>query len=1258
MGPGLAARFSWICLLIISNAASVPVQQKYSLRPPFKSNSGPPEDLRPSLMSVQQTYSHGFPKGQSAEPTSGSWSQSSPATSDAHLAAYAGNSNQHSSAPAHADSQFAKPVLSGSRWPLSAQTSKVIPSNAGHQASMAMAEHPGIQHHHSWESYTPVHEQPSGSKPSTHQVKDDSLEGRQTAYPGSNLPSSLAEYLSEYEPLSGHEAPTVPVVLPGGEKGTPSHTAKGQPASVVGGGLPQNWPLYEQTSSIESPTASESPVSGKGDNVAHSGGHRQSWAVGDVQPSGYRPATGLVQVDTVMGKLSLTPSGSLPPTWPLFNPVYEPPSNYELPTAPENPAGKGHHVFSGGKKGWSASSPFDQPRPIHEPSPAQVDTVKGQQVRNAAGKLPPSWAVYTQVFSPSAAPEIPPKVSPGTGEEQEYSRFDVKPPSYKPGKLPPTWAQVYSSPAAPEIPPKVSPGAGEEQEYSRFDVKPPSYKPGKLPPTWAQVYSSPAAPEIPPKGVKLSPITGITQLVSPPGGHVQQSWSAYSRFEQNPIYEPSTAEVDSGHGQQVWNEGGHLPPTWAQVYSSPAAPEIPPKVSPGAGEEQEYSRFDVKPPSYKPGKLPPTWAQVYSSPAAPEIPPKGVKLSPITGITQLVSPPGGHVQQSWSAYSRSEQNPIYEPSTAEVDSGHGQQVWNEGGHLPPTWAQGYSPPAVPEFPNKGVKVSPGGHVQQSWSAYSPFEEHPSYEPSTTEVDSGHGQQVWNEGGHLPPTWAQGFSPEVPTKVSPSTPYWSTSSPFEEEHPIYEPSPAEVDSVQRRQVWNVGGNLPQSWAIYKQVFYPPATSKIPPRVSPGTGERQLAPHRGVNFQQRWSAYSPLDVQHPSYEHSPAEVDTVHGQQVWNEGGHLPPTWAQGFTPPAAPEVSPGLGEGPQASHQRWSASSKVEQAPRYKPSPALHPTTGSGRKAQPSWSKVGSPPGKGQLAESQSGNWHPDHMTPATGGVQVDTAQKQPRWAATSPFKFPGPSSYKPSGGATPNQHLEANPGGSPLTKVQVGPLFGKGQPASGPAGRWPAYGSASHWSPSFKPSVIPGGAAAGKVTEWGRKPASTGVPSAHVPDHASSYKPSRLPTDSGVKGQPAHPDSNWHSAGHRLFPRVDPDHHGTSQLEGSDPAAGVSTWNVHQSSSSDPSHPSKGSGHLSEIPGAPWVFDEFPGDYFDEEQHNEEVDDAAGDMEIEGKMEVPTYIVRNRNGYEQERKELSQMHYTQRVAYPYVPSQRLSTKIL
>nr|XP_049614586.1 adhesive plaque matrix protein-like [Syngnathus scovelli] len=1131
MGPGLTARFSWICLLLISNAASVPVQQKYSLRPPLKSNSVPPEDLRPSL--TQQTYAHGFLKGQSAEPTSGSWSQSSPATSDAHLAAYAGNSNQHSSAPAHADSQFAKPALSGSRWPLSAQTSEVIFSNAGHQASMAMAqplaEHPGIQHYHSWESYTPVHEQPSGSKPSAHQVKGESLEGRQMAYPGSNLPPSWAEYLSEYEPLSGHEAPAVPVVLPGGEKGTPSHTAKGQPASVVGGGLPQNWALYEPTSSFESPTASESPVSRKGDNMAHSGGHRQSWAVGDVQPFGYRPAAGLVKVDTVKGKLSLTPSESLPPTWPLFNPVYEPPSNYELPTAPENSAGKGHHVFPGGKKGWSASSPFDQQRPIHEPSPGQVDTVKWQQVRNAGGQLPPSWAIYTQVFSPSAAPEIPPKVSPGTGKDQEYSRFDVEPPSYKPGKLPPTWAQVYSSPAAPEIPPKVSPGTGKDQEYSRFDVEPPSYKPGKLPPTWAQVYS-PAAPEIPPKGVKLRPITGKRQLVSPPGGHVQQSWSAYSPFEQNPVYEPLNAEVDSGHGQQVWHEGGHLPPTWAQ---------------------------------------------------------------------------------------------------------------------------GYSPPAVPEFP---TKVSPGGYVQQSWSAYSPFEEHPSYEPSTTEVDSGHGPQVWHEGGHLLPSWAQVYSPEVPTEVSPSTPYWSNSSPFEEEHPIYEPSPAEVDSVQRRQVWNVGGDLPPSWAIYKQVFYPPATSKIPSKVSPGTGKGQLAPHLGSNLQ-RWSAYSPLDVQHPSYEHSPAEVDTVHGQQVWNEGGHLPPTWAQGFSPPTAPEVSPGIGEGQKASHQRWAASSQVEHAPRYKPSPALHSTTGSGKKSQPSWSKVGSPPGKGQLAEGQSGNWHSGHMTPATGGVQVETAQKQPRWAATSPLKFHGPSSYKPSSGATLNQHLEANPGGSPLKKVQVGPPFGMGQPASGPAGRWPAYSSASRWSPSFNPSVVLGGAASGEVTsELGRKPASAGVLSAHVPDHASSYKPSRLPTDSGVKGQPAHPDSNWHLAGHRLFPHVDPDHHGASQLEGSDPAASVSTWNVHQSSSSDPS---KGSGHLSVIPGAPWVFDEFPDVDDDEpqEQHNE-VDDAAGDMEIEGKMEVPTYIVRNRNGYEQERKELSQMHYTQRVAYPYVPSQRRLTKIL
>ncbi|XP_051928326.1 trithorax group protein osa-like [Hippocampus zosterae] len=1340
MGPGLAARFSWMCLLLFSNAANVPVQHKYHPRPLYKPSAGPapPSDgLRPSLMTLQKQHSKVHSAVQDSDPTPESQAPSSLSTpgvassgfANQGFVAYAGNSDKPSSAPAPPANKYANAPSSGSRWALYDQTFRYKPTNSGDQAGMANA---GVQRPQSWVL------QSSGDKTSTGGLNLDAVKGQPAVTGGGNLPPSWAEYISVYEPPSSYQPPTAslppsgvkvgnpqanlpigwaayhpiavqpsgrkpslgqvdevkgqlletpaagvpsnwpfnPVYMPsstyestapevtsGGIKGSLPGKGKGQAQANLGGNLPPSWTLFNQvftSSGYETPTAPESPVTAKEQPAANPGGYLKGWQVYSpvyVQPPSYKPATG--SVDAVKGQQASHPSGTMQKSWTAYGSVEAQPSSSKPATGGlvkgQSASSPGDHL----QQGWATYSQVYPPSVFKPPTapggtmqkswtaygsvdaqpssskPATGGLVKGQSASSPGDHLQQSWAAYSQVYPPSSfkPPTLPgpvkgqPAAHPGGTLQQNWAAYGETYQPTDPVVLPGTVQGQQTS----------LPGAAPEQSwtaYSSVEAQPPSSKPT----TGGGVKGQPAP----------SPIADL-----------HPSWSAYSQVYE-PVVRPAGVKGSphgTVHGQQAFIQSGKLPLGWIGYG--------PVNVKPATGSTKvnlEKGQSAVNPTD----SLLPSWALFnpvftssgFESPTAPE--------SPITSKGQPAANPADNLPKSWAVYSSGHVHPPnYKPSAGGVKQQ--QQVANAG-DLHQNWAAysqvGHSQTAL-DIVRGQPAVNPVGAPQRSWAAYDSVEVQPSsskHETGQRNVDPVKGQRTVNPAASLPPNWAM-FNPG----------YLSSS---DSEFPTGSVKVSHLDSGRRQAI--VDGNQPQSWVLGHPMYEP----AVPESSVPGKDQPSAKPYGKLH--KGWAMYSPVDVRPSTYKPSTG-VDAVKGQPVLNAGGNVLPHWpaySQVYHPPASPVVSPpSTVMGQLASHpggnlqQSWAAY-----------------ISGTGMGQSPGWVKVAAPAGKGQHAFSEA------NLAPSTGGATGHTGIGQPEphpdgnvhqnWAAYSHLKLP--FSYQPSG--TGNEQLEALPGAKPPAApsnqepsgvgVQVRPSIRKGKPAANPGGnqhpKWTSYSSAHYWSPGFNPSVAPvpspvgahvslpagaGNWGAGSVS--GAKLGSAWAAYRQI-NPSLNYKPSGAPGSGQQSSQgaakqvsgsfssgglqvrsqnelPAHPVgllANW------PYLRVDSNDHATSGLKGYD-SAGVPNRSPLKWISSHPGHPGQALVQFPMEARAPWLSSQV----FAAELPEEDDDDD------EEEEELPTYIVRNRNGYRQWPKEFSRMHYFQKDEQPYVPYLRRSPKV-
>ncbi|XP_019730075.1 trithorax group protein osa-like isoform X2 [Hippocampus comes] len=1142
--------------------------------------------------------------------------------------------------------------------PVYVQPPSYKPSTSGvNTVKGQQASHPSGTMQKSWTAYGSVEAQPSSSKPATGGL----VKGQPASSPGDHLQQEGWSAYSEVYP------PTGPVVAPS--------TGKGQQASQSGGTQQQSWAAYSEVyppSSFKPPTAPVVPPGPvKGQQTFHPGGLMQkSWtAYGSVeaQPSSSKPATGVLVKDPSAS----SPGDHLQQSWAAYSEVH-PPSIFKPQTAPGGTM----------QKSWTAYGSVEaQPS---SSKPATGVLVKDPSASSPGDHLQQSWAAYSEVYPPSSfKPATPP--GPVKGQWASHPRRTMQQNWAAYSKV---YPQSSSKPTAP----------------GPVKVQPASHPGGTLQQNWAAYRET-----YPPTGLVVLPGTVKGQQTSHPGATLEQSWTAYGSVEaQPPSSKPTTGGVVKG--QPAPSPSADLHPSWAaysQVYEPLTAPLVPPGGVKGSshsivkGQQAsiqsgnlptgwvDYSPVNVKPATgsvkvnlakgqsaVNPAdSLLPSWALFnpvftssgFESPTAPE--------TPVTSKGQPAANPGDNLPKSWAVYSSGHVHPPnYKPSAGGVKQ---QPVVNTADLLP-NWAA-YSQVSHPQTSLDIVRGQPAfnpvGTPQQSWAAYSSVEVQPSsskHETGLRQVDPVKGQRTVNPVASLPPNWAI-FNPG----------YLSSSDsefPTAPEVPAVPVKVSPLDPGRRQTI--VDGNQPQSWILGHPMYEPAASESSVPGKDQPSAKLYGKLHKG------WAMYSPVVVRPSTFKPSTG-VDTVKRQPVLNAGGNLPPHWtaySQVYHPPASPVVSPpSTVTGQLASHP----GGNLQQ------SWAVY-TSGTGMGQTPGWVKVAAPAGKGQHAFSEANLAH------STGGAKGHTGNGQPaphpdgnlhqNWAAYSQLNLP--SSYKPSG--TGNEQPEALPGAkqpaTPANKapsgvgVLVGPSISKGEPAANPGGnqhpKWTSYSSARYWSPGFNPSVAPvpspvgahvslpadaGNWGAGSVS--GAKLGSGWAAYGQINNPSSNYKPSRAPgsghqssqgaakqvsgslSSGGVQVRsqnkfPAHPVgllANW------PYLQVDSNAHATSGLKGYH-SAGVPNRSPLKWITSHPGHPGQDLVRFPMETSAPWLSSQVFADELPEEE-----DDDYDDEEL------PTSIVRNRNGYQQQRREFSRMHYFQKDEQPYVPylrnNQRRSPKV-
>ncbi|XP_077407612.1 uncharacterized protein LOC144038764 [Vanacampus margaritifer] len=1138
MGTGLAARFSWICLLLLGNAASAPVQHKYQPRPPYKSSSGPassPEGLRPSLLTLQQMYA-ADPTPVSQPPSSPEIpSQASPSDANKRLVAYARNSNKRSGVPAAGSGwpfydptasnagQHVKTMIASAAkqsWPLYSpvfEPSSSFESPTAPQSPVAGKGQLSANQQLGWADYSKVDVKLPSYKPSTGGVK-----GQHVMDVGGNLPPSWATYSQVYE------LPTR------GVKGRPQSTVKGQQASNPGGNLQQSWAAYSQvydhpTDPVVPPgVVKGSPQSTvKGQQASNPGGNQpQSWA-GYSQV--YDPVVPLGGVkgspeSTVKGQQTSNPGGNLQQSWAAYSKVYDHPTDPVVPPgvvkgSPQSTV-KGQQASNPGgnqPQSWAGySQVYDPVVPLGGVKGSPESTVKGQQTSNPGGNLQQSWAVYSKVYDHPTDPVVPPggvkgspqsavKVSnPLSNQQQSWAGYNqvydpvvplggVKgsPQSTVKGQtasnpgsnLQQSWAaysQVYDPPTDPVVPVDALKGQTASNPGSNLQQSWAAY---------SKVYDHPTDPVVPPGGVK-------GQKVSNPLSNLQQSWAGYNQVYDSvvPLGGVKVSPQSTVKSQQASNPGDNQPQSWAR-YSQVYDPVGPDDVK-GSPQSTVKGQTASNPGS----NLQQSWAaysKVYDHPTDPVVPPAGVKGSPQSAVKGQVFNPLGNLQQSWAGY-----NQVYDP-VVPLGGVKGQKDSNPGSNLQQSWAaygQVYDPPTDPVVPPAGVKVSnPLSNQQQSWAAYGQV-----YDPPTDPVAHPGGVK---ESPSVPVKGQQASNP-----VENLQQRWAAYSSVEEQPSSPQPATSLVKV-------NAGGNLPPNWAAYSNV-YDQASGYLPPIpvVPPGT----------VKGQQSWATYASVEAQ-------PSEADTVKGKVAVNPAGGLPPSWelyhpvyepSSSFEPPMAPE-SPAPAKGQVAAHQGWAFYSPVDvQPPSYKPSRVDtvkgQTALNAGGSLPPSWaaySKVFYPPSdpvvppggvkgshqstvKGQPASSPGGNpqqswdayrYQPQTVPEGVKGQQVVTAggNLPPSWAAYSKVFYPPSDPVVPPGGVK---------GSHPSTV--------KGLPASNPGGNpqqsWDAYSKVYEPTYSYQPQTVPEGVKGQQVVNaGGNLPFSWET-------YSQVYEPPTVP--GGVKG--------------------------------------------------------------------------------------------------------------------------------------------------
>ncbi|XP_057681326.1 uncharacterized protein LOC130909180 [Corythoichthys intestinalis] len=869
MGPGLAAWFSWTCLLLISSAATFPLQNMYQ-RPLYKMtgrHSPLPKDQRPSLRSVQQKYLPQFPG-----------SQSSPSAET----------------PSVASTEYAKKGLSapesGSSWPVYDPTSS-HKSHAVEQVSTAIAPpaaNPSGHLHQSWAVYGPVEEPHFSHKPSTGKV--DTVKGQQTLNPGVDMPPNWALYNPVYEPSS--ESLTSPEVFSGGVEESSLETGNEESAFNPGGNWHHVWEAfnpfnaqpsgytstgikgqqvanpdelsqnskYEPPPKFESNTPEVPPGPGEGEPAANTG---IDWHL-----SGYVPSTG-----DVKGELPASPEGNIP-SWEM-NPL---PSNFETSTVPELPPGKGN---------WQHSS--------YKPS---TGGVKGQSAANLPGNMPPNWASYSSVYEPTAPEAVPGGVKgslrkgqhpaiPGDnlnhGWEAYHSAYEP-PFSYEsptaPGNLPQSW-ESYSQEYEPSDPVKGKPhgtakgqqtklGGNQQQHwagYSPVNMQGSSYKPSH-------------------GGVKGQ------QAVDPVG--VFHNWESHSSIGhpsyESPVPSPGVQEGPSGTGQLASKTNG---PSWVKVKH------------PGKGQSGNWHKGHIqasKVPSH-PVKLPPGKGQstaipngglhtnlassssVYdkSQKYTPQIAPVHIQEhfqvnQPAGTDETAASEPGVNMAHGWTKmdpatsqggnWHKGHIQASKVPShPVKLPPGKGQSTAIPDGALHTNWessssvydkSQKYTPPIAPVYIqehqpagiDENAASQPGVNMAHSWTKMDPatsqsgnwhqMQAHKIPPPPGTKIGTGKEQSGANPVDEMFPNLATiGLFNPFPSYepsggietgsgqpgANPSYKWPPVSSPTNNKHPTWSGIHIRHPHVNGQHA-NPSGNLHTNWAEYSSVAENPPSYTAP------------------------------------------------------------------------------------------------------------------------------------------------------------------------------------------------------------------------------------------------------------------------------------------------------------------------------------------------------------------------------------------------------------------------------------------------
>ncbi|XP_061666081.1 uncharacterized protein LOC133495454 isoform X2 [Syngnathoides biaculeatus] len=764
MGPGLAARFSWLYLLFISSAASVPVQQKY-----YRSGAGPaspPESLRPPLMSLQQKYSSTFLAG----PTPGSQSPSSPATPSAASSGHADrqaslqNSKTHWSPPVLPGDHANAPASDSSRSSYEPASGNK-PSNAGTQVA-----NPGGLLHHSWALYGPVQERLFEADP----------KGQSPAYPGDDLPPSWELYNPVYAPPSSYEFPSGPL-----------GTAKGQPTVSPGGNSHHHLGAYSPF---------DVTLSGHGLPPGGVKGTQAANPVGDLHPSwdsfnpvyvgppsyetqsALRVPSGSVQgspLSTGKEQREANEGGKLAPVWTVYSPVYSPP-----PAAPASRvSGRGHPA--------SYSPVLAQPSGY---KPSTGVFVKGKPAVSPGSNLAPSWAAYGQVYEPPSSYKPPntPSVPPGAFQEPLGSNPG--------GNLHQSWAGYSSVDMQPSSHKHSSGGGGKGQAAVN-----PSGNLRQGLAAYGQVQKRlssklPTATVVPPSGVKGNhhhhhpgTVKG-DPAVNHPGDHLTPRWPTYSK-----VFEPSGTETLT-------------------------APELSPgnaKVSPpGTGAEQSVfgPRRNLGPGWTKVGQL--AHFQSHKTPLKYKHPAGGVKLD--TGKEQLAASSGSHHQHpNWRAHGQFR----YPLSGGGLlhGTGKGQQKRIPGVKRPTVPSPTREP--LSGKPGRGVEVGqsavkPVGDWHAKWTGHGPaYAGSAKHKPSVTPVH--HQEEL-----HL--SFPSGTRKESDSYSSKKQHHvWATPDPSDYDDASAPPVPGHQTSVQvSGKKWPPAqGPLPLPVRPYPQVDFIDAASGL-------------------------------------------------------------------------------------------------------------------------------------------------------------------------------------------------------------------------------------------------------------------------------------------------------------------------------------------------------------------------------------------------------------------------------------------------